>query len=287
MLGRKIGRYQLIDSLGSGTMGTVFLGRNCQTQEKVAIKVVRTNVLFDRERRERFLRNMLTVTQIAHPGLCPILDIGDEGDDFFVVMPLLRGKTLGLRYRGISLTCTRVLEIGLAVAEVLAAGHSMGAVHRGLKPANIWIQEDESMLLLDFGMARFTEIQAGGTIQREGKAPEFADTIIPLKALAYMSPEQVRGESVDLRSDIFSLGVILYELLSGRHPFESRNSLSRISAILEGSPPPLSRMNGEVRPRISDLVGQMMEKSPEGRLPSMEAVLGSMREIRDLGLCTS
>ncbi len=265
MIGEKLGRYNLLQEIGTGTMGTVYRAEDQATGRIVAVKLVRANVLYDTDRRERFLQNLLTASQIRHSGICPILEIGDEDDDFFIVMPLLQGETLFHVMKRRPLPWSYTLKLGIAIGEALLAVHDAGAVHRALKPSNIWILPDEKVVLTDCCVARFTEINSDGDLTSTLPRQEFADTIIPMGALAYMSPEQVRGESVDHRSDIFALGAILYEMLSERHPFEARNSLSRISAILETNPAPLTSKKQSLPKALDAILRKAMERRPEGR----------------------
>src|SRR5687768_12963060 len=233
MIGEEIGGYTILETLGTGTMGTVYKAEDLSTHRVVAVKVVRAQVLYDREKRERFLQGLLAASELRHDKICPILEIGDEDDDFYVAMPFLKGTTLKQQIDRKRLSWEQALEIALEVGEALAVGHAGGAVHRGFKPANVWLLTDGAVLLTDFNMARFTEIDRKTSSKLK---IDFADTVIPMAALAYMSPEQIRGDPVDYRTDIFSFGVVLYEMLSGHHPFESRNSLSRMSAILNENP---------------------------------------------------
>jgi serine/threonine protein kinase len=280
MIGEKLGKYIILEAVGSGSMGIVYRAEDPASGSPVAIKVIRSQVLYDRERRERFLRELLPVAEIRCKGICPILEIGDEEDDFFVVMPFLSGKTLEQHRERKALPWPQALDITIAVAEALASAHAAGAVHRGLKPANIWIQQDGSALVSDCSLARFTEIPKRTSARGTGPKVNFAETLIPLTALAYMSPEQVRGDEIDLRSDIFSLGVILYEMLTGHHPFESRNSLSRMSAILEGNPAPASS-RAHIPGEFDSIFAMALAKDPQDRYNSIDPFLKALRAIRD------
>jgi serine/threonine protein kinase len=278
MIGEEIGGYTILENLGTGTMGTVYKAEDLATHRVVAVKVVRSQVLYDREKRERFLQGLLAAAELKHDRICPILEIGDEDDDFYVAMPFLKGTTLKQQIERKRLNWEQALEIALAVGEALSAGHSGGAVHRGLKPANVWLQSDGSVLVTDFNMARFTEIerQTGSTVKSD-----FADTVIPMAALAYMSPEQIRGDPVDYRTDLFSFGVVLYEMLSGHHPFESRNSLSRMSAILNENPSLVSARGRPVPAELDPILDKVLAKSPQNRYQSIDELLPELRRIRE------
>jgi serine/threonine protein kinase len=281
MIGEKLGRYTILEVVGNGNMGTVYKAEDPEGR-LVALKLVRAQVLYSMEKRERFLQCLLVASEIQHKGICPILEIGDDNDDFFVIMPFVNGKTLEQYMEKKPLPWSRSLDIALATGSALRAIHAAGAAHRGLKPANIWILNDsqQTVLLSDCCIAHFTEIAEGGRIRASRLGVDFADTLIPLGALAYMSPEQVRGEPVDYRTDIFSLGVVLYEMLSGRHPFEARNTLSCISAILEAAPPALTSKHADIPMQLESILRKALAKNREDRYQSMEEFLDQIHSAR-------
>ncbi len=282
MIGEKLDRYNLLDEIGTGSMGTVYRAEDQCTGRIVAVKLVRSKVLYDSSRRERFLQGVLLASQIHHAGICPILEIGDDDDDLFIVMPLLQGETLAQQLKRKPLPWQHTLRIGVSIAEVLGAVHRAGTVHRSLKPSNVWILQDGAVVLTDCCVARFTELdqlKEGSALQR----PEFADTIIPMSALAYMSPEQIRGDPVDHRSDIFALGAILYEMLSDRHPFEARNSLSRISAILESSPARLTSRRQSLPGGLDAILRKAMDRRPETRYRDTRELGSALCDILEKG----
>ncbi len=281
MIGEKLGKYTLIDVVGTGSMGTVYRAED-PVGRLVALKLVRSKILHTMEKRERFLQCLLIASGIRHKGVCPILEIGDDNDDFFVITPFIDGKTLEHYMEKKPLPWRRALEIALAVGTALEAIHSAGATHRGLKPANIWILNDcdQTVMLSDCSIARFTEIIGPGNIKASDLDVDFADMLIPLGSLAYMSPEQVRGESLDHRTDIFSLGVVLYEMLSARHPFETRNSLSCISAILEAEAPPLVSKHLAVPPQLESILRKTLAKDREHRYSNVRVLVEELESAR-------
>jgi serine/threonine-protein kinase len=281
MIGEKVGNYTILQTLGAGSTGTVYKAED-SSGRIVAVKFVRSNVLCDRERRERFLQGLLIASEVRHRSVCPILDMGDDNDDFFLVMPFLSGKTLEQFAEGRPLPWPRALDIAIEAGEAVAAVHQLGAPHRAVKPSNIWIQSNGALILADACIARFTEFE-----KRIGIAPRYGFTEMPMppKALAYMAPEQVRGDPVDRRSDIFSLGIVLYEMLTGRHPFDSRNSISRISAILEGDVPPLGSKAQALPQELQPILLRAMSKLPADRYPTMEEFLTHLRGVR--GSCAA
>jgi serine/threonine protein kinase len=282
MIGEKLGRYTILEIVGNGSTGTVYKAEDPEGH-LVALKLVRSQVLYDMEKRERFLQCALVASEIHHDGICPILEIGDDNDDFFVIMPFIQGRTLEQYMERRSLPWAEALDIALAAGSALKALHDAGAVHRGFKPANVWIlnNRERKVMLSDCCIARFTEIARRGRTRASGLGVDFADTLIPLSALAYMSPEQVRGEPVDYRTDIFSFGVVLYEMLSGRHPFEARNSLSRISAILEAEPPTLTSKHAAIPLQLEPITNRALAKNRDARYQSISELLEQLRTVRE------
>lgn len=277
MIGETLGNYTVLESVGSGAMGTVYRAENAGG-DPVALKRISSKILYSMEKREQFLQCVLAASQIRHKGLCPILEIGDENDDFYIITPFLKGDRLDHYISQGAVPITRTMEIARAIASTLEAVHKAGTVHRGIKPSNIWIPDDgeADIVLSDCCISRFTEIS------RPGKANwgvNFADTLIPLGALGYMSPEQVRGEQVDYRTDIFSFGVILYEMMMGIHPFHARTSLSRIIAILEHPPARLgSRMN-PVLIQFASILHKALAKNKSERYQSIGALISDLNDV--------
>jgi serine/threonine protein kinase len=197
-------------------------------------------------------------------------------------MPFLHGVTLEQYLGNGPLPWPYAVDISLEIGSALGAIHEGGAIHRGLKPANVWIVDGEHphVLLSDCGIGRFTELPLKKRPRSCSLRTDIAATLIPPGALAYMSPEQVMGEAVDYRTDIFSFGVVLYEMLSGRHPFESRNSLSRISAILEAQPPPLLSKHVNIPVQLESILLRALAKNCSDRFQSMQELMDQIRIIR-------
>jgi serine/threonine protein kinase len=282
MIGEKLGKYTILESLGTGSMGTVYRADD-PDGSVVALKLVRSQVLYDIGRRERFLQGILAASLVHDERLCPILEIGDENDDFFLVMPWLEGKTLERYLEHKPIPWQQAVDLTIGVGEALGVAHAAGVVHRGVKPSNIWLRKDGTVVVSDCAVARFTEMAGNSRRRSIGPRVDFADTLIPLAALSYMSPEQVRGDEVDLRTDIFSLGAVLYEMLTGRHPFDARNSLSRMSAILEGDPPLAISRLGVIPAELNRILRKALAKRPADRYPDMAEFIAELRVVRESG----
>jgi eukaryotic-like serine/threonine-protein kinase len=281
MIGEKLGKYTILEAVGNGSMGTVYKAEDPEGH-LVAIKLVRSQILFNMEKRERFLQFALIASETRHKGICPIIEIADDNDDFFIITPFITGKTLEKFFGKKPLACEKALDIALEIGDALAALHKTGAAHRGLKPSNIWILSENppAVLLSDCCIARFTDIEERGSSRISGLGMDFADTLIPWRAFAYMSPEQVRGDPVDCRTDIFSLGVVLYEILSGRHPFEARNSLWRISAIIDAEPLPLASKYSWYPNELEKIIRKALAKTPDARYQKIQEMLADIRSVR-------
>ena len=281
MIGEKVGKYKILEVVGSGSLGIVYKGED-PDGHPVAVKRVRSQILSSMEKREQFLRHVLLASEIRNKCICPVLEIGDEENDFFIIMPLINGKTLENYMERRPLPYVQALDIAEAAGSALCAVHGASGVHRGLKPSNIWILDAPKLavMLSDCGMATPMDIAANSGLPNSGRAPDFADMHIPQGALAYMSPEQLRGEPLDHRTDIFSFGVVLYEMLSGRHPFETGSLPLRINAILETEPPPLASKRSQISSRLESVVRKALAKAPDARYQSMNALLSELQNAR-------
>ena len=277
MIGEKLGNYTVLEIIGSGSIGTVYKAEDSAGQY-VAVKLVRSQVLQSMEKRERFLQCLLAASEMKHHSLCPILEIGDDNNDFFIITPFIQGTTLENVIGKKPLPPLQALHIAREIASALEVIHSAGTVHRGLRPSNIWIlnAREKGVILSDYCIARFTETSTYGRIRSAVHKAGFIGMRIPLDEYAYMSPEQIRGESLDARTDIFSFGVVLFEMLSGRHPFEARNSLSRVSAILKADPPPLFAKHTPLAKKLESTINKALAKNREYRYQSVNGFMSDI-----------
>ena len=269
--GTKLGPYEVLAPLGAGGMGEVFRARDTRLGRDVAIKILPDSLSNDPHALARFESEAKAIAALSHPNILFLLDVGESGGVHFVVTELLEGETLrGLVSRG-PVPAERALEIASQLADALAAAHEKGIVHRDVKPENIFLTKDGRAKLLDFGLARRQEVFRGPSDTHSPTVGALTEAGTVLGTVAYMSPEQVRGQVVDQRSDIFSFGCVLHEMLSGRRTFGRETAADTMSAILHGEPPALP---GAIPLRLTDAILKCLEKSPEARFPS----------IRDAGL---
>jgi tRNA A-37 threonylcarbamoyl transferase component Bud32/dipeptidyl aminopeptidase/acylaminoacyl peptidase len=269
--GTSLGPYEVIAPLGAGGMGEVYRARDPRLGREVAIKVLPEDLADNPSRLGRFEREAKATGALNHPHILAIHDIGEHQRRPYVVYELLEGQTLGERMREGSLPLNEALTWAMQVAQGLAAAHAKGIVHRDLKPENLFLTKAGPLKILDFGLAKVAraEIDSDASIDPEDLTAAHESLTAEgavLGTVGYMSPEQVKGERADHRSDIFSLGVVLYEMLSGRRPFRGRTAPETMAAILKEDPPALPEE--EVSPPIAEVVGRCLEKGPEARFQS-------------------
>ena len=281
--GTKLGPYEILEPLGAGGMGEVYRARDTRLGRDVAIKVLPSSFSKDPERLHRFEQEARAAGLLNHPNILALYDVGQSDGSPYVVTELLEGETLGKRLRSGALNQRKALDYAVQIAHGLAAAHEKGIVHRDLKPENLFITSDGRMKILDFGLAKLTgpedsnsEATSAGTVSMGTEPGKVMGTV------GYMSPEQVRGHAADHRSDIFSFGAILYEMLSGKRAFHRDSSVETMTAILKEDPPDLVESNQKISPALERVVSHCLEKSPAQRFQSardlafaLEAVSGT------------
>jgi serine/threonine protein kinase len=280
--GSKIGPYEVISQIGAGGMGEVYRARDARLGRDVAIKVLPASFSADPDRLQRFGQEAKAAASLSHPNILAIFDIGEDKGAPYVVSELLEGETLRDRLRNGALNSRKAIEYSLQVARGLAAAHDKGIVHRDLKPENLFITEDDRVKILDFGLAKLTRPQETPS---SGDAPTMqvaTDAGMVMGTVGYMSPEQVRGKSADTRSDLFSFGAILYEMLSGKKAFHADTPADTMSAILKEDPPELTETNRTVPPGLERIVRHCLEKSPAARFQSASDVAFNLEALTDI-----
>src|SRR5579863_1569189 len=256
--GTKLGPYEIQGSLGAGGMGEVYRAHDARLDRAVAIKVLPASFSADRDRLQRFAQEARAAAALNHPNILSIFDIGEEQGAPYVVSELLEGETLRDRLRTGALSIRKAIDYSLQVARGLAAAHEKGIVHRDLKPENLFLTNDGRVKILDFGLAKLTrpENNSGAdapTVQVNTEPGQIMGTV------GYMSPEQVRGKAADYRSDIFSFGSILYEMLSGQRAFRGDSAADTMSAILKEEPAELSESARNVPAALERVVRHCLE----------------------------
>jgi eukaryotic-like serine/threonine-protein kinase len=268
--GAKLGPYEIVSPLGAGGMGEVYRARDTRLGREVAVKVLPASFSSDADRLRRFEQEARAASQLNHPNIVTVHDFGTHDGAPYVVQELLEGETLRERLREGGVSPRKTVEYGIQIANGLAAASEKGIVHRDLKPENVFITTDERVKILDFGLAKLVqpEMSASGQVSSLPTTPRMTDPGLVLGTVGYMSPEQVRGKAVDHRSDIFALGTILYELLSGQSAFRRESTADTMSAILKEDPPELTATNTKISPALDRVVRRCFEKKPEQRFQS-------------------
>ncbi|MBM3775702.1 MAG: serine/threonine-protein kinase [Acidobacteria bacterium] len=265
----RLGPYEIVASLDAGGMGEVYRARDPRLGREVAVKILPAAVAADPERLRRFELEARATSLLSHPNILSIFDFGQHESRPYIVTELLEGQTLRRRLAEGALPARKAIEIALALARALAAAQQKGIVHRDLKPENIFITTAGQAKILDFGLAK---LQHKAAVERGTSAPTVAletDPGMVMGTAGYMSPEQVRGIEADARSDIFSFGAILYEMLTGRRAFERESAVETMSAILREAPPPFGEA-GRVSPALERVVWHCLEKRPQERFQSAQ-----------------
>lgn len=279
--GTKLGPYEIQSAIGAGGMGEVYRARDTRLNRDVAIKILPASFSADPDRLQRFAQESRAAAALNHPNILSIFDIGEDRGAPYVVSELLEGESLRERLRHGALASRKAIDYAQQVAKGLATAHEKGIVHRDLKPENLFITNDGRAKILDFGLAKFTrpEVEASEDAPTMQVATE-AGTV--LGTAGYMSPEQVRGKAADARSDIFSFGAILYEMLSGNRAFRGESSADTMSAILKEDPPDLSETNRNISPALERIVRHCLEKNPGERFQSARDVAFNLEALTDI-----
>ena len=259
----RLGPYEILTPLGAGGMGEVYLAEDTKLGRKVAIKFLPTDSVANEQAYKRLLREARAAAMLDHPNICAIHEVSDADGRSFIVMQYVDGVTLESRMKSRPLDWSESLSIASQVAEALGEAHAHGIIHRDIKPSNIMITPRGKVKVLDFGLAKVVSSDVAVDTEAE-TAMVLTQTGVVLGTAPYMSPEQLRAEQLDGRSDIFSYGTVLYEIVSGRRPFEARSLAELTSAILMREPPPLQSQSGVMPAGLEPLILKCLEKEPAG-----------------------
>jgi TolB-like protein/predicted Ser/Thr protein kinase/Tfp pilus assembly protein PilF len=288
---KRLSHFRILATLGQGGMGLVYKAEDERLRRTVALKVLLPAFVDDPERRQRFLREARAAAAVTHPTIAAVYEVGEEGSDVFIAMEYVEGQTLRTLLEKGPRPVAEAVGLAVEIARALERAHASGVVHRDLKPENVMVDSDGRARILDFGLAKVRDEMASAlspTLSQADTVPRDPDLLTRegtvVGTAAYMSPEQARGLAVDARSDLFSLGVVLYELLTGRNPFRGPTPVDTLSAVLKDRPRPASDWNAEVPPALDHVLTRLLAKEPGERPPSAADLV---RELEALAHASS
>ena len=285
--GQTVSHYRVLEKLGGGGMGLVYKAEDARLRRFVALKFLPPEIASDERALERFRREAQAASALNHPGICTIYEIGEEGARVFLAMELLEGETLRQKIGRKPVRIDLLLEWGAQLADALAAAHARGIVHRDIKPENLFVTRSGQAKILDFGLAKIEEAHHVGAsvIVTAGLTEEIPDDLLTspgssLGTVAYMSPEQARGEQLDARTDVFSLGLVLFEMAAGHRAFDGQSTAVIFEAILNRMPPRVNDLNPALPPRLGEIIEKTLEKDRELRCQSAAELRGDLKRLR-------
>ena len=282
MIGQTVSHYRIVGKLGGGGMGVVYEAEDTRLGRHVALKFIPESMLNDPKSLDRFVREARAASQLNHPGICTIHDIEDMNGHPFIVMEKLDGISLKERIRGNAMELDEILDIGIQVSDALGASHAKGIIHRDIKPANIFVTPTGQAKILDFGLAKLSK--EVGTAEDDDAVKQAEDSLTAIGVIpgtaVYTSPEQARGEELDPRSDLFSLGVVLYEMSTGKKPFSGGNVVTTLDAVLNQKPVSPLQLNHRLPSEMEGIIGRAMEKNRGNRYPNALAMKGDLQSLK-------
>ena len=280
-IGRQIGQYRILERIGTGGMGVVYRAEDVRLGRSAAIKFLSAEIDRDFRARERFEREARAASALNHPNICTVYGVDEFEGHPYLAMEMLKGRTLSELIQGKPLEVDRLLELAIPIASALEAAHAEGIVHRDLKPANIYVTDKEQVKILDFGLAKQTGLEAMNA--DDTQSPEAAGGTtagLIIGTVSYMSPEQVRSEKLDARSDLFSFGAVLYEMATGQQAFPGRMPVLVLDAILNRAPAPVTRSNPQIPDGIAGIIAKALEKDRSQRYQGATELIHDLRDVQ-------
>ena len=272
--GVRLGAYEIIRHLGTGGMGAVYAARDTELERKVALKLLPDEAADRPERLERFRREAKALAALSHPNIVTVHSIEEANGRRFLAMELVEGASLDKMLPPRGLPLPKIFDVAIQIADALAAAHDKGIIHRDLKPANVMVTHDGQVKLLDFGLARLVTTSEADTLE------QLTNQGVVMGTAPYMSPEQLQGLEVDQRTDIFSFGVVLYEMVSGTRPFQGNSGAALASSILRDSPSAVTDVRADLPQRLGQITHQCLEKEPDRRFQTAKDVRNQLDSLR-------
>jgi eukaryotic-like serine/threonine-protein kinase len=285
VIGQTISHYRITGRLGSGGMGVVYEAQDLTLGRRVALKFLPPELARDASALDRFLLEARAASALNHPNICTIYAVEKDGDQSFISMELIEGQGLDTKLHSGPLPVDRLLDVSIQLADAVDAAHAKGIIHRDIKPANIFLTQRGQVKVLDFGLAKLTRAAetAGETLEATQDSPRTASLTSPgstVGTVAYMSPEQARGEQLDARTDLFSLGTVIYQMATGQLPFPGNTSAVIFNAILERDPVPAAQLNPQIPSRLQEVIDKLLEKDRDLRYQSAADLRGDLKRLK-------
>src|SRR5580658_518763 len=285
MIGQTISHYRITGRLGSGGMGVVYEAQDLTLGRRVALKFLPPELAREASALDRFLLEARAASALNHPNICTIYAVEKDGEQSFISMELIEGQGIDTKLHSGPLTVDRLLDISIQLADAVDAAHAKGIVHRDIKPANIFLTARGQVKVLDFGLAKLTRIaevapETVGPTQDGLRTASLTSPGSTVGTVAYMSPEQARGEALDVRTDLFSLGTVIYQMATGSLPFSGNTSAVIFNGILERDPVPAVQLNPQVPTKLQEIIDKLLEKDRDLRYQSAADLRGDLRRLK-------